>query len=342
MTRREKLFEETTLPEAFHHMIPAHAVVAEELTKLSASYLRTRYETAIAMRTGDPVLASDELKRFSENCKIIGVVTLGIELRNYLLWEVYSTEQFRESDQDFESFGRHLTARSAAQLWKSVHAGRIRIAMIQASLDDVGPTGRQVEELSKIESEHTVRAWSHTLEYLRNHGKSESMVKEALLDYCKKEGIKYGKRLPNGSRKLGLPKIGRSRKAKKMGGASSNELNPVEDCWSLSPNEEQIFLELIPCSVRTGDATGQKEHVSRSITALRKVASLNPSNEYTTSQMQALLALVARKEGETARVLMNVLYEKLRELIMQEIQDGDTHLTKPLPETSSCEKSTCD
>ncbi|MGJ8642075.1 MAG: hypothetical protein ACSHX9_01600 [Luteolibacter sp.] len=331
----DALQQDDNLPEIFHQLIPAHSIVGEEYTKLSSSYLRSRYDSAAAMRTGNPTPTKEELKRFQENCGIIGAVKIGIELRNYLLWEVYSTEQFRESDQDFESFGQRLTGLSAAQLRKAVHSGRIMITMIKANLDEVAPTGRQVEELSKIESEHTLKAWLHALEYMRIHGKSGSMLKEALLDYCRKEGIKFGRRMPNGSRLLGLPKIASNRKANKKDVASSNEPNPLEDSWHLSQSEEQIFHELIPSSGKTDDSTSQKEHVFHCITALRTVASRTASNEYTSSQMQALLSLVARKEGETARALMNTLYLDLRKLIMHEIPPREVLDTQPMQKKAS-------
>ena len=133
---------------------------------------------------------------------------MGIDLRNYLLWKIYSTGQFRQSDQDFKSFGARMTKLSKSQLRKCVDAGRIRMAMIHAGLDDVRPTGRQVEAFAKIkEEEHTVSAWRYALECMREYGRSDAKASEGLAEYCKLKKIPYGRRMPNVSRKPPIQKV---------------------------------------------------------------------------------------------------------------------------------------
>ncbi len=153
--------------ETLLSLIPQYAVNEEIVTAISADYLKNRYETAIALKSGDTNLSTQEQQRFLDNCRVIKGVTLGIELRNYLLWEIYSTQQYRATSQNFETFATQLIQRSAGQVRKCVHAGRIRMEMILADMDEIRPTGRQIEILSKVQDDHTVRAWKFALEYMR-------------------------------------------------------------------------------------------------------------------------------------------------------------------------------
>lgn len=321
MNPKNKTSEPTSIPEEFQHLIPAQAVSKEALTKISADFLHLRNETAIGLKTDSPVLASKELARFKENCRMIGAITLGIELRNYLLWEVYSTGQFRETDQDFVAFGTRLANIKKAQLMRCVHAGRIRIAMIHAKLDDIGPTGRQVEELSKIPAERTVEAWLHALEHMRAHGRSDTMAREGLLDYCRVNKIPFGKRMPNGSRKSGIQKALRRRGTDKTG-TPSEESNPDETGWSLSPREEQLILGIAPSPAESVNAADEQKRLSRHIAALRNVASKRILPDYDAYEIEALLALVMRKDEETGRSLAIVALQSLRDLVTREIQSS--------------------
>lgn len=320
MNPKNKTSEPTSIPEEFQHLIPAQAVSKEALTKISADFLHLRNETAIGLKTDSPVLASKELARFKENCRMIGAITLGIELRNYLLWEVYSTGQFRETDQDFVAFGTRLANIKKAQLMRCVHAGRIRIAMIHAKLDDIGPNGRQVEELSKIPAERTVEAWLHALEHMRAHGRSDAMAREGLLDYCRVNKIPFGKRMPNGSRKSGIQRALRRRGTDKAGTPSEEPHPDDEPGWSLSPREEQLILGIAPSPAGVVNAPDEPERLSRHIAALRKVASNRIISEYDAYEMEALLALVMRKDEETGRSLAIVALQSLRDLVMSELQ----------------------
>ena len=308
-----------TLPKNFQSLIPTDAVDGRFFEKISADYLRVRQETANALRTGNPLLASGELARFEENCKFLGAVRLAIQLRNYLLWEIYSHEQFRAEFQSFEEFAKQITGLEKSQVWKSLHSGRIRMAMIGAGLDDVGPTGRQVEELSKIDPEHTVGGWQHTLAYMRCHGRSISIVREALLEYCKVANIPYGKRQPNGSHKLGLPKINRRRKANANSSNVSNTASEQGDVWSLSSTEAQIILKLSPAEDGFEDADCRDNEIARCIGAIKTLVARNSPNKYVSSCMHSFLALVARKHGETAQALMDIAFEKLWQMVGDEI-----------------------
>lgn len=179
MNVKNKNNETTSIPEAFQQLIPANAVSNVNKSMIAGEFLRLRYETAMSIKTDNPALAAEELARFKDNCRLANAISLGIELRNYLLWEIYSTEQYRQTDQDFVAFGMRMTELKKAQLMRSVHAGRIRIEMIQADLDDVRPTCRQVEALSKIEKKHTVNAWLHALAHVKVHARSDANFRKA-------------------------------------------------------------------------------------------------------------------------------------------------------------------
>lgn len=303
--------------EALLQLIPSNALAEELIMVISANYLRMRYETAQAVQTGNITLAAKEHERFMENCRAIKAISLGIELRNYLLWEVYSTEQFRETDQDFIAFGTRLTELSPSQLRKCVHAGRIRMEMIRANLDEVRPTGRQVEELSKIEDKHTMDAWIYALDYMRENGRSDATALEALRDYCKIKKIQFGKRSPNGSSKLGLARISRKGKKTKDQESSASKLNPNGIEWDLSSREQELLLSIDPISDESTDSPDRDERLSRCIAALKTVASSNASSDYEVGQMEALLALVARKDEATARSLVIAAWARLRELLTE-------------------------
>ncbi|MCB1129609.1 MAG: hypothetical protein KDN05_00670 [Verrucomicrobiae bacterium] len=306
--------------EAFLHLISANAVAEDLALVISADYLRMRHETAMAMKTGDLTLAAKEHERFMENCRIIKAVTVGEELRNYLLWEVKSTEQFRETDQDFVAFGKRLTGLGKSQLNKCVHAGRIRIEMIHAGLDHVRPTGRQVEELSRVEDSHTVTAWIYALEYMRVNGRSDATASEALREYCKIQGIQFGRRKPNGSRKLNLPKISRKAKA-----AKGRKRAPTDDDeWDLSPHEEELILSIDAVSDDPKCPLSREEKLSRAIAALKSVGQMPSLSDYEATQFEGLLALVARKDGETTRSLLLVAWKLLRELLTKEASKAPT------------------
>ena len=256
-----KIKPNETVPtlEAFLHLISANAPINDQAIDISADYLRMRYETATAMKTGNLTLAAQELERFLENCRVIKAATLGIELRNYHLWEVKSTEQFRETDQDFEAFGKRLTGLGKSQLNKCVHSGRIRIEMIHAGLDQVRPTGRQIEELSRVEDSHAVEAWIYALEYMRVNGRSDAIASEALREYCKLHNVQFGKRAPNGSRKLNLPQVSRNAKAAKGKKRSPVNSSSKSDDWDLSHREEELILSIDAVSGRRHSS----EHIGR-------------------------------------------------------------------------------
>lgn len=322
MKPKNKSTESISIPETLQTLLPIGAVTSETLPKISSQFLQERYEAALGMKTESPMLSSAEQSRFQENSRIIEAATLGLDFRNYLLWEVHSMGQFRETDQDFEAYGARVAKLKKAQLMRAVHAGRIRMAMIHASMDDVGPTGRQVEELSKIEDEHTVQAWSYALEYMRIHGRSDALAREGLVDYCRIKKIRFGKRMPNGSRVSGLQRALRSRPKDPAGMLMDNQ-NPDQGIWKLSESEERLILGIETESDASVNALNPQQKISHAIESFRKIASMKSLSEYEAHQFEELLALVMRKDKQTGRSLVIVALQSLRELLMNELQSCD-------------------
>ncbi len=296
--------ESSAVPAALQSLIPAGAVASETQLKISAQFLQERFEAANGMKTENPVLSAAEQCRFQENSRMIEAATLGIEFRNYLLWEVHSTGQFRETDQDFLAYGARVAKLKPAQLRRAVHSGRIRMAMIHVGLDDVGPTGRQVEYLSKVEDDHTVQAWRYALEYMRIHGRSDALADEALMEYCRIKKISYGRRMPNGSRKSALQQALRPR-PKDAASVSLECKEPQKGIWKLSAAEEQVLLGIVGDSDGPASTVDTHQRLSNTMESLNKVASMKTLSDYDARQFEELLALVMRKDSETGRSLEN-------------------------------------
>jgi hypothetical protein len=309
--------------ETLLSLIPQYAVNEEIVTAISADYLKNRYETAIALKSGDTNLSTQEHQRFLDNCRVIKGVTLGIELRNYLLWEIYSTQQYRATSQNFETFATQLIQRSAGQVRKCVQAGRIRMEMILADMDEIRPTGRQIEILSKVQDDHTVRAWKFALEYMRlQNGKGDAMAEEALRDYCKINEIPYGKRSPSGSSKIDMKAISRrSKSGKGKKGASRVPLVDGID-WELSPRDEEQLLGIDPDGDHFKDSPEREKRVASWLTAVVDVASASHLSTYQTSQMQAFLAMIGRKDEQLARSLLSYALNHLRDLLAQKVGEA--------------------
>jgi hypothetical protein len=322
MRKNQKTDESGNIIDFFNQFLPGEALSNEKTTTISGDFLRLRYETAQSLKTNDPTLAKDELARFLENCKITAAVSLGIELRNYLLYEIYSKEQYRQTDQDFVTFGMRMTELKKAQLMRAVHAGRIRVAMIFAELDDVRPTGRQVESLSKIEdAQHTVQAWLYALDFMKIHGKSDATAREGLMEYCKIKKIRYGRRAPNGSRKLPIQKALGNRKDILANTASEDELSIKED-WKLTPHEQQLILGIDPETDMSISGPELQKRISKHVDAFQNLAAKNQSSDYETRQLEELLALIMRKDKSVARSLAKLALQALREAMLEEI-NGD-------------------
>lgn len=130
MKTRIKSTESSAVAETLQSLIPAGAVASEAQLKISAEFLKERFEAANRMKTDNPILSDAEQSRFQENSRMIEATTLGIEFRNYLLWEVHSTGQFRDTDQDFVAYGARVAKLKSAQLRRAVHSGRIRMVRL--------------------------------------------------------------------------------------------------------------------------------------------------------------------------------------------------------------------
>lgn len=169
-----------------------------------------------------------------------------------------------------------------------------------------------------MEDSHAVRAWIYALEYMRSNGRSDTIAAEAVREYCKINDVEFGKRKPNGSRNLKLPKTSRKAKAANGKKRSSANSDSAVDEWDLSPREEELILSIDAVSSNSKVSLSREERLYLNIAALKNVAQMPTLSDYEKTQFEGLLALVARKDGETTRALMSVAWKMLRELLAQE------------------------
>ena len=153
---------------------------------------------------------------------------------------------------------------------------------------------------------------------MRSNGRSDTIAAEAVREYCKINDVEFGKRKPNGSRNLKLPKTSRKAKAANGKKRSSANSDSAVDEWDLSPREEELILSIDAVSSNSKVSLSREERLYLNIAALKNVAQMPTLSDYEKTQFEGLLALVARKDGETTRALMSVAWKMLRELLAQE------------------------
>lgn len=92
----------------------------------------------------------------------------------------------------------------------------------------------------------------------------------------------------------------------------------------------EAFQHLIPKQAVSEEILTKISADSRHIAALRKAASQKTLTEYDAHQMEALIALVMRKDEATGRSLAILALEMLRDLVVRELQGGNP------PEAGEC------
>jgi len=310
------------LSDIIDQLLVKQSTKAERILKISGDYLQTQYKTAKSLETDSKSLSVGEQQRFQSNCEFIKACKISNELRDYILWEMYSTNQYRESAVNFEAFAMELMDCSSATVWRSVEAGRIRLAFIDADLESLCPKGNGMIELSKVQPDHTIKAWLNAVEKMREYGsESHALARRFLEEYCMANGIQFGKRAPNGSGKLNLPKLGKSKKKNKL----TNKSKPSQtDCpWELRPSETASLLDIYPLPAGSNPEEHLGVHIMNCINAIRSVTQESSASKYESSRMQKLLALVARHEPEAANALLAHAFSKLEKHISKAIADQD-------------------
>jgi len=167
--------------------------------------LISRMNEAKRHATNGPGLSAWELVRFAENCQVLKKVSLGLEIRNHLLLEIFETNQWRAHYQTVESFAKHVADMSKGQLMKCIDSARIAQLFHEERISATAPTGRHVELLVMVPQDHRIAAWSYAMRVLAVDGTSDENVRVALRDYCRDRNLQFGRRKPNGSKNIGIP-----------------------------------------------------------------------------------------------------------------------------------------
>ncbi len=130
----------------FQHLLPS--LPTDGLTPEHIKTLAARLRRAVVASTDGVTLSEEEVRSFRENCNVIRKVNLGLELRNYALLEIHEARQWRAEYQSVKDFAKNFAKMSKGHLMKCVDSAAIRLIMVEAGLDAVAPTGRQVEALA--------------------------------------------------------------------------------------------------------------------------------------------------------------------------------------------------
>jgi hypothetical protein len=224
----------------FQNLLPA--IPSGSFTPNHLRILSERLRNAVAAKSNGPDLTEMEANSFRENCVMIRKANLGLALRNYSLLEIYAAHQWRADYQSVEHFAKSVADLSKGQLMKCIDSAAIALAMVEAGLEVVAPSGRQVEELAKVQCDHWAPAWRYALKVFVTDGRSASVAQYALRDYCRDRDIPFGRRKPNGSKDIGLLRfLSPGRKCAKKGISIKQPGRSIDWMDQLSTSEEQIF-----------------------------------------------------------------------------------------------------
>jgi len=188
-------------PFPFQHLLPL--IPAGGLTPDHWKILSERLRNAVAAKSDELALTEVEARNFRENCLVIQMADIGLELRNYILLEVYEARQWRAEYQSVAHFAKELANLSKGRLMRSVDAAQIALIMADADLGAVAPSGRYLEVLAMVEPDHRVPAWKVVLAAFEKKENSVSEARHALRNYCDEHDAVFGRRKPNGSKKGG-------------------------------------------------------------------------------------------------------------------------------------------
>jgi hypothetical protein len=231
----------------------------QELTQTDWLGYLEKLSRATRESADSPQLTESERDRFSRNCELVRRVGVAIEIRNYVLLEIYETKQWRADYRTIKEFAQAVGL-SKSQLFKCVNAARINLLMAEAGLLAVAPKGRQAELLAKkIEPKHQVEAWRHVLGVAHTKGDGIKVIETAL--------DAFAERLANPDMRLMDLKSakGISHVVENAVIELDNSASPIpaqiEWISNLEPSEEGFFGCLM--TIRTWHTTKDDPHQSR-------------------------------------------------------------------------------
>ena len=311
---------QTQMQFPFSHLLPT--IPLGGLAPEHWLTLGERLRLANAVKSDSPVLNEAESQSFRQNCEVIRMAGIGLQLRNYSLLEVYEGQQWRAKFQSIKEFAEKVASLSKSQVMKCIDSAKISLLMAAAGLGAVAPRGRQVEELAKVAPEHRLAAWQAVLLAFELHGNSVSETKHVLCNYCDEHGIRFGRREPNGSKKGGHGS------AMQPDHSNANAVTPHQQPenrkdWTenLSNSECDTLIGILPSDVLVDavcefDGKNPGEEIGKIV---QEIGS-EQHNDKTSERMEAALNLVVEKDPVTGEKLRKLGLSLLAGAISQKLE----------------------
>lgn len=296
-----------------------------KLPLLSSATLAQMLEIAKADQTDGEELSSLEAERFSRNLSVLTVARRALDLRNYLLLEIYETKQWRERYQTFEECGTTITDLSYSQVMKCVKKARVLLDMHEAGMDQIAPKGKQLEALAKLPRIHWITAWRYVLKAYETGKKSQLATESALNRYCEENKFRCGSW---GIEDDAEKPVRKNSKSKVVVNIRDCRTKSPDADWtiSISKDEEALLMELHRAGeqVEGGNSNASPDvSVEQSIRILRSMANAS-ENDSSPALVIALLDMLEDKDPELANQLREVALICLHEAYKGEIARAQT------------------
>ncbi len=311
---------QTQMQFPFAHLLPT--IPIDGLTPEHWLTLSERLRLATAVKSDGPLLNEAESQNYRQNCEVIRMANTGLQLRNYSLLEVYEAKQWRDEFQSVKEFAAKVACLSNSQVMKCIDSAKIALLMAAAGLGDVAPRGRQVEELAKVAPDHRLAAWQAVLLAFELHGNSISEAKHALINYCDANGIRFGRREPNGAKKGGHGSAMQPDQSK------ANIVDPVhqpEDRkdWTenLAGTEDRTMIDILHLDILErffGEFAGNSP--GKMIGKILQKIGSDHHNDQASEHMEAVLSLVSEKDTALEANLRKLALGLLAQAISQKLE----------------------
>jgi hypothetical protein len=235
--------------------------------------------------------------------------------------EIHEARQWRAEYQSVKDFAKNFAKMSKGHLMKCVDSAAIRLIMVEAELDAVAPTGRQVEALAKVAPDYRIPAWLYALEVFEVDGKSDAVAGNALRDFCRDRNLTFGRRQPNGSKNIGLSSSLLSNQSQfEMDPMLQKARNPA-DWTNISEAEERTLSNILPTDLLekverelSGERPGM---VVRDLLSALESHYCDPQ---TSQRMLEMMRLVGEKNPLMAENLIKLAVFKLIDVIEEKLE----------------------
>ena len=313
---------QTQMQFPFAHLLPT--IPLGGLTPEHWLALAERLRLATAALSDSPVLNQAESQSFRQNCDVIRMTGISLQLRNYSLLEVYEAEQWRDKFQSMKDFAKKVASLSNSQLMKCIDSARISLLMAAAGLGAVAPRGRQVEELAKVAPDHRLAAWQAVLLAFELHGNSISEAKHALINYCDANGIRFGRREPNGAKKGchgSIMQPDHSTATVETPLQQSERSESKDWTENLAGTEDRTLIDILHLDILErffGEFDGASP--GKMIGKILQEIGSDHHNDQASEHMEAALSLVSAKEPALEEKLRKMALGLLAQAISQKLE----------------------